>query len=153
MEDLCNWQRLNGRNRRKFSVLLIEDSPTDATAITRAMIYGESLYNFKITRKDSLAEGLQFLNTAGADVILLDLNLPDAKELKAIDDVHGMFPHLPIVVISGYSDMDIVHQALHRGAQEFLAKGECSGVTIRQSICQAIVRKQIELSYQRGDKL
>ncbi len=136
-----------------ISVLLIEDSQPDATAIIKAMIYGESLYNFKITRKDSLAEGLSFLDKGAADVILLDLNLPDAKELKAIDEVHGLFPDLPIVVISGYSDMDIVHQALHKGAQEFLIKGECSGVAIRQSIYQAIVRKQIEQSYKRGDKL
>jgi len=136
-----------------ISVLLIEDSSGDATAITKAMIYGESLYNFNITRKDCLAEGLGFLDSAQVDVLLLDLNLPDAKQLKAIDEVHGLFPDLPIVVISGYSDMDIVHRALHSGAQEFLVKGECSGVAIRQSIYQAIARKKIEQSYKRGDKL
>jgi len=136
-----------------ISVLLIEDSQPDATAITKAMIYGESLYNFKITHKNSLSEGLGFLGSSPADVILLDLNLPDAKELGAIDKVHKLYPDLPIVVVSGYSDMDIVHQALHKGAQEFLIKGECSGVAIRQSIYQAIVRKKIEQSYKRGDKL
>jgi len=136
-----------------ISVLLIEDSQPDAIAITKAMIYGESLYNFKITHKESLAEGLNALNSLSADVILLDLNLPDAKELKAIDEVHRLFPDLPLVVVSGYSDMDIVHQALHKGAQEFLIKGECSGAAIRQSIYQAIVRKKIEQSYKRGDKL
>lgn len=136
-----------------INVLLVEDSTGDAAAITKAMVYGESMYNFNITRKTTLAEGLGFLDTNGVDVVLLDLNLPDAKELKAIDDVHGMFPDLPLVVISGHSDMDIVHQALHRGAQEFLVKGECSGVTIRHSIYQAIARKKIEQSYQRGDKL
>jgi len=136
-----------------ISVLLIEDSQSDATAITKAMIYGEPLYNFIITYKKSLAEGLGFLDGSTADVILLDLNLPDAKELKAIDEVHGLFPDLPIVVVSGYSDMDIVHQALRKGAQEFLIKGECSGAAIRQSIYQAIIRKKIEQSYKRGDKL
>jgi len=136
-----------------ISVLLIEDSQPDATAITKAMIYGESLYNFKITHKNSLSEGLSFLDSSPVDVMLLDLNLPDAKNLKAIDEVHRLFPDLPIVVISGYSDMDIVHQALHKGAQEFLIKGECSGAVIRQSIYQAIVRKKIEQSYKRGDRL
>ena len=136
-----------------IKVLLIEDSPGDATAITKAMIYGESLYNFHITRKESLTEGLEFLGSSKADVILLDLNLPDAKERKTIDQVHALFPDLPIVVISGYTDMDIVHHALKSGAQEFLIKGECSGAAIRQSIYQAIVRKRIEKSYQRGDKL
>jgi DNA-binding NarL/FixJ family response regulator len=137
-----------------ITVLLIEDSRTDAAAITKAMIHGESFYNFNITRKESLEEGLDLLRSGIAvDAVLLDLNLPDAKGTKAINDVHDAFPELPIVVLSGYSDMDIIHQALHGGAQEFLIKGECSGATIRQSIYQAMVRKQIEQSYQRGDKL
>jgi len=137
----------------EISVLLIEDSPTDVAAITKAMVYGESLYDFKITPKDSLSEGLHFLDTSRADVILLDLGLPDARELTAIDEVHRKFPELPIVVISGCSDRKMVHDALHHGAQEFLMKGECSGAVIRQSIYQAMVRKQIERAYRQGDRL
>jgi DNA-binding NtrC family response regulator len=136
-----------------ISVLLIEDSQADATAITKAILYGESYYNFHIARKSSLEEGLAFLKEKGADALLLDLNLPDAKELKAVEAVHAEFPMLPIVVISGHSNMDLVHKALHSGVQEFLLKGECSGATIRQSIYQAMVRKQIERAYERGEKL
>lgn len=136
-----------------ISVLLVEDSSGDATAITKAMVYGSPFYNFRITRKATLEAALEYLETMKADVILLDLDLPDAKELKAVEDVHRQFPDLPIVIISGYSDINMVHEALHTGAQEFLIKGECSGVTIRQSIYQAIARKQIEVSYRRGDRL
>lgn len=136
-----------------ISVLLIEDSQGDATAITRAIMHEESYYSFHITHKSTLGEGIHFLDTLKPDAVLLDLNLPDAKGIKAIEEVHRAFPDLPIVVISGYSDMDIVHKALHSGAQEFLIKGECSGAVIRQSIYQAIVRKSIERSYQRGERL
>jgi sigma-B regulation protein RsbU (phosphoserine phosphatase) len=136
-----------------INVLLIEDSSGDANAITKAMVRDESLYNFKIIHKDSLNAGINYLDAGKADVVLLDLNLPDAKELRAVDELHGLFPELPIVIISGYSDIDIVHQALHSGAQEFLVKGECSGVAIRQSIYQAIARKRIEHSYMHGEKL
>lgn len=134
-------------------VLLVEDSSGDAAAITKAMVYGSPFYNFKITRKATLEAGLEYLGSTKADVVLLDLDLPDAKELKAVEQLHNEFPDLPIVIISGYSDINMVHDALHSGAQEFLIKGECSGVTIRQSIYQAIARKQIEVSYQRGEKL
>lgn len=133
-------------------VLLVEDSSGDAAAITKAMVYGSPFYNFKITRKATLEGGMEFLHKNKVDVILLDLDLPDAKELEAINDVHTQFKDLPIVVISGYSDINMVHEALHCGAQEFLIKGECSGVTIRQSIYQAIARKQIETSYNKDKK-
>jgi len=139
-----------------INVLLIEDSPGDASAISKAVMLGETLYSFRITRKDSLTDGVRYLDSRSlseVDVVLLDLNLPDAKELRAIDELHGLYPELPIVVVSGYSDMDIVHQALHKGAQEFLIKGECSGVHIRQSIYQAIARKKIEGDYKSGERL
>lgn len=136
-----------------ISVLLIEDSPDDAAFTIRALVSGESLYSFKITRKDSLEEGLGFLRASHVDVVLLDLNLPDAWDITAIQEVHRLCPDLPIVVVTGYSDMKVIHKALRNGAQEFLRKGECNGETIRQGIYQAIVRKQVEQSYERGDKL
>lgn len=136
-----------------ISVLLIEDSAGDAAAVTKAMMHGESNYNFYVTHKETLADAMHFLDTLMVDAVLLDLNLPDAKETKAIDEVRNRFPDLPIVVISGYSDMDIVHRGLRSGAQEFLIKGECSGLVIRQSIFQAIARKKIERAYQRGERI
>lgn len=138
---------------QELTVLLIEDSTGDAVAIMKALCYGDPMYNFKVQRKPSLSEGLDFLGKNSVDAVLLDLGLPDARALAALHKVHEKFPDVPIVIVSGYSDMERVHAALHSGAQEFLIKGECSGVIIRQSIYQAISRKKIELSYQRGDRL
>jgi len=138
---------------QEIQVLLIEDSPGDAAAITKALIYGETMYSFRVHREHTLADGLEYLSEHPIDVVLLDLGLPDAADLTALSKVHMQYPDVPIVVISGRSDMNTVHSALKNGAQEFLIKGECSGVVIRQSMYQAIARKKIELSYQRGDKL
>jgi|GEM_PF-6260928 len=137
----------------EFSILLIEDAAGDAAAIMRALCFGDPSSSFKVQRKSSLADGLDFLSHNEVNAVLLDLGLPDANALTALDKVHQQFPDLPIVIISGYSDMEKVHQALHRGAQEFLIKGECSGATIRQSIYIAISRKKIEQSYQRGERI
>jgi phosphoserine phosphatase RsbU/P len=138
---------------QEISVLLIEDAAGDAAAIIKALCFGETLYSFKVHRKSSLEDGLNYLKDNKVDAVLLDLDLPDANALMALNRVHSLFPSVPIVIISGYSDMSRVHAALHQGAQEFLVKGECCGATIRQSIYQAITRKRIELSYQRGDKI
>jgi two-component system sensor histidine kinase UhpB len=137
----------------EIAILLIEDSPGDAAAITKALVMGETQYSFNVQRQPSLEAGLEYLSGHHIDVVLLDLGLPDAASLMALDAVHIRFPHMPIVIISGYSDMERVHAALRRGAQEFLVKGECSGAVIRQSIYQAIARKKIALAYEQGAKL
>ena len=145
--------KLNLEQADEINVLLIEDVLGDAKAITRALLSGDTMYSFQIERRPSLAEGLDFLAQHPVDAVLLDLGLPDAKALTALIKIHESFPHMPIVIISGVSDITKVRLALQQGAQEFLIKGECSGATIRQSIYQAIARKKIELSYERGDKL
>jgi DNA-binding NarL/FixJ family response regulator len=138
---------------RDLTVLLIEDSMEDGAAITKALIEGESVYGFKIIRKYSLEGGLAYLQGAQVDLVFLDLGLPDARDLRSVTEIHARFPQLPIVVISGYSNPGMVHRALQSGVQEFLIKGESSGAVIRQSMYQAIARKNIERAYQCGDKL
>jgi DNA-binding NarL/FixJ family response regulator len=136
-----------------ITILLIEDSLDDGIAITKAFIEGEMFYDFKIIRKYTLEGALSFLQTAKVDIVLLDLGLPDARELKAVNAIHTLYPAVPIVIISGYSNIEMIHQALNSGAQEFLIKGESSSAVIRQSMYQAIARKKMELAYQRGEKL
>ena len=136
-----------------ITVLLIEDSMEDGVAITKACVEGEMYYDFKIVRRYTLEGGLDFLMSSHVDVVLLDLGLPDARELKAVNRIHNLYPDMPIVIISGYSNVDMIHEALKNGAQEFLIKGESSASTIRQSMYQAIARKKIEQAYQKGEKL
>jgi DNA-binding NarL/FixJ family response regulator len=138
---------------QEIAILLIEDFPGDAAAITKALLYGETLYSFTIQHRNKLSEGLDYLSAHPVDAVLLDLGLPDAMNLTGLTALHARFPEIPVVIVSGRSDINTVHAALKSGAQEFLIKGECSGAVIRQSIYQAIARKKIELSYQRGEKL
>ena len=47
-----------------------------------------------------LSDGLEKLNNIHADVILLDLGLPDSKGLDTFFILHEKFPELPIVVLT-----------------------------------------------------
>lgn len=136
-----------------LAVLLIEDSMEDGVSIIKACMEETSHYDFHIIRKYTLEGGIDYIKQHPVDIVLLDLGLPDARELKAVKTIHATFPKLPIVIISGYSNVDMVKEALENGAQEFLIKGESSGAVIRQSMYQALARKRIELARQKGGKL
>ncbi len=136
-----------------INVLLIEDSLEDGVAITKVLFENEMFYYFRVIRKYTLEGGLELLKNDNFDVVLLDLGLPDARELKAVKEIHRLYPDVPIVILSGYSNITLIQEALQSGAQEFLVKGESSAAVIRQSIYQAIARKKIETSYQKGEKI
>lgn len=139
---------------QEIVVLMIEDSSGDAVAITKALVVHDDLfYNFRVTRMKTLAKGKDFLQNNTVDVVLLDLGLPDARDIEAVTEIHALCPDTPIVVISGYSNIDMIQRVIRSGAQEFLIKGECSNGAIRQGIYQAIARKQIEQAYIKGERL
>jgi DNA-binding NarL/FixJ family response regulator len=116
------------------SVLLVEDITGDAQAITRAILYGDIEQYYQVKRAARLTECLEVLSANQIDIILLDLSLPDAKDIKAVVEIRVLFPQTPIIVLSDQSDERIIKRALLNGANSFLPKSQASGVLIRKII-------------------
>jgi DNA-binding NarL/FixJ family response regulator len=56
------------------------------------------------------------------DLILLDLNLPGINGLDGLVRIRGLFPRIPVVVISGHEARDVVAEVMRRGACGFIPK-------------------------------
>ena len=126
---------------KDITVLLVEDSRRDAL-LTRWQLHAID-EEFSFHRVGTLKEALQKMQQLEIDVLVLDLGLPDSDGPHSIQLLTEQFPNLPIVVLSGRSDEVAMLSALQHGAQEFLIKGECSGVMIRQAMRAAIFRKSL----------
>ena len=57
-----------------------------------------------------------------AEVVLLDLKLPDRSGLEVLSQLKDQSPNLRVIVISGLLDQETIHEALQRGASEYLTK-------------------------------
>jgi CheY-like chemotaxis protein len=84
----------------------------------------------------SLGEANALLAQRQFDAALLDLSLPDSNGLETIGRLAATEPRLPIVVLSGVADAEIVPQAVRCGAQDYLLKG--------RSRLQQIIRNLID---------
>lgn len=134
----------NSANSDKvISVLLIEDVASERNSILQALSQKGSITDLNIMTAGSLKDGMEKLAQHPADVVLLDLDLPDSKSLQSVSTVLRHFPDTAIVILSAHSEQGILTEALMMGAQEFLVKGECSGVMIRHTIHQAVARRAI----------
>ena len=63
------------------------------------------------------------LSVARPDCVLLDMNLPDATGLDALDRITHRDATLPIVVLTGLTDEHFGISAVGAGAQDYLVKG------------------------------
>jgi signal transduction histidine kinase len=125
--------------------LLIEDNPGDARLIAEMLREaGGASATVDLAHADRLASGLEHLAGPGADVVLLDLTLPDSRGFATFSEAHAAAPDVPIVVLSGLDDEDLAVRAVHEGAQDYLVKGQVDGASILRSMRYAIERQRLE---------
>ena len=81
-------------NSAQVKVLLIEDDPDDARLI-KEMLADSDVASFTVECVERLADGLEFLDRADEDVLLLDLNLPDSTGFETFASAHAKAPTCP----------------------------------------------------------
>src|SRR5690625_1593428 len=59
---------------------------------------------------------------ANADLLLLDLNMPDTVGFNALIYLRNQYPSLPVVVISAHEDPPLMRRAIEHGAVGFIPK-------------------------------
>ncbi|MBR8826839.1 MAG: response regulator [Gomphosphaeria aponina SAG 52.96 = DSM 107014] len=128
-------------------VLLIEDDPINVKLIQTLLsppqpsplAEGKS---FALTCAESVALGIEQLEVATFDVILLDLIRPDSKGLETLVQLKEKVQNVPIVVQTASEDETLVVKAFQMGAQGYLPKKNLDSNLLVYAIRLAIERQQ-----------
>jgi diguanylate cyclase (GGDEF)-like protein/PAS domain S-box-containing protein len=124
-------------------LLLVEDNPGDARLL-REMLKEQGLYRTEVTHVEQLGDAEKYLVDHEVDIILLDLGLPDAQGLKALQRARAFAPRVPLVVLTVLDDEAMAAQSLQEGAQDYLIKGQIDARSLLQSLRHSIERKTME---------
>ncbi|HYT26067.1 MAG TPA: response regulator [Actinomycetota bacterium] len=138
-----------------FRVLVIEDSPSDARLVEEMLetAWPPGLGTpLEIVHVERLADAYPHLS-AGVACVLLDLWLPDAAGLESMLQVRVADPAVPVIVLSGLDDEGLAVEAVHRGAQDYLMKGQADGPLMSRAIRYAVERKRIEAELEAREEL
>src|SRR5690242_20093379 len=68
------------------------------------------------------AKGLANLEKNMPSLLLLDIRMPNVDGLQVLGEITYRFPHLTVVVISGYLDKDITMKVIEHGAASCIDK-------------------------------
>lgn len=130
-------------------VLIVEDSPSDATLIEH-MLSKSKQEVFVCRTVEMLATALAWIKREATDIVLLDLSLPDSAGIEACERIHLECPTVPIVVLTGLDDESVALEALQRGAQDYLVKGHIDSGLLARSLRYAIERQRVETALQQA---
>jgi serine phosphatase RsbU (regulator of sigma subunit) len=121
-------------------VLLVEDDDGDALLVSELL--EEAGAPVTAHRVRSLAAAVPL--PAGVGCVLLDLDLPDSRELHGVRWLHEQLPDVAVVVLTGLSDEHLGAAAVRAGAQDYLVKGQVDGLLLHRVIRYAIERRHLE---------
>jgi two-component system, NtrC family, response regulator AtoC len=101
-----------------ITVLIVDDEENARIFI------GEHLNNkgFETIGAATLSEARSIVQRSIADVILLDVNLPDGYGPNLLNDTALLPVRPPIILITAYGDIDMAVDAMKNGAHDFLTK-------------------------------
>ncbi|MCK9351706.1 MAG: response regulator [Candidatus Paceibacterota bacterium] len=105
-----------------YNILVLEDSPTDAEIVLRALKKTEIVFSAKIvgTKKDFI-EAISSSEHI-PDIILADYSLPSFHGLEAVELGKKYCPETPIIFVSGAIGEEIAVETLKRGATDYVLK-------------------------------
>jgi PAS domain S-box-containing protein len=135
---------------RQITVLLIEDNPGDVRLI-REMLSEAKHAPFALESAGQLSKGLERLAKGDIDLLLLDLGLPDSQGLNTFLKIHTQSREIPVVVITGLDDEKLGMEAVQKGAQDYLNKGQVDSKSLIRVIRYAIERNQVEAALKESE--
>ncbi|MHB8585714.1 MAG: protein kinase domain-containing protein [Thermoplasmatota archaeon] len=127
-----------------MEILLIEDDPADAALVAAALTTPSA--DTHLRSVGTLREGLDALEELPADAVLLDLSLPDNWGLDGLTRLLVASPASAVVVLTGRRDDATALEAVRRGAQDYLVKGETSDALLWRSLRYAVERRKSQLA-------
>jgi two-component system KDP operon response regulator KdpE len=103
---------------RPLRVLVVDDEP----AIRRFLRTGLTAQGYTVSEAELGHAALDAARRGGADLIVLDLGLPDIDGQEVIQRIRGAGSQMPIIVLSSRSDEAAKVAALDNGADDYVTK-------------------------------
>ena len=118
-------------------LLVVDDDPHIREQLER--LYRQSGYT--VTTVASAEEAITRLGEDDIDMVISDVRLPGIDGIELTSYVHDHFPDVPVIVITGFSDIQTAVDVLKMGAVDFLIKP--FDLTVVQGLTRVALEKTI----------
>ena len=101
-----------------LQVLLVDDEPIVGRRLVPALSKDGHEVEFCDCGRDALAR----IDAKSFDVVVTDVRMDDVDGLQILERVKERSPRTQVIIITGYATIEVAHEALAKGASDFIAK-------------------------------
>lgn len=101
--------------------VLIIDDEQEVRDVIRLQLSGT---RYEILEAEDGEQGIGFLNDNAltVDVIICDVRMPKIDGVEAVKYFRREYPSTPVIVLTGYPDVNLAVEFMRQGAVEYLVK-------------------------------
>ena len=116
---MCSSRLVSEKNKKimKGKILIVDDE-ADLRLLLKSILESD----YAVTEAESGAALKKLFIAEAPDVILLDLNLPDANGLDLLPQIKKSWPNAEVIVLTGAATFEAAVEATKRGAYHFINK-------------------------------
>lgn len=115
---MSNGNSSNSLTALRRRILVVEDEPDIARGLRDALEFEQ----FEVTTTGRGREGIKSLRERGADLVILDLMLPDINGFTVCEEIRQSHPIVPIIMLTARSQETDKIRGLEAGADDYVTK-------------------------------
>jgi two-component system response regulator HydG len=99
--------------------ILIVDDDRDMCLLLKRFL---TRHNFEVLEAYSGKKALELLETVEPDLVMCDFRLEDMEGNVLLGKIKEIYPQVPVIIITGYSDIKIAVEVMKMGAYDYITK-------------------------------
>src|ERR671912_706446 len=99
--------------------ILIIDDDRDMCLLLKRFL---TRHGFEVLEAYSGKKALELLETVEPDLVMCDFRLEDMEGNVLLGKIKERYPHVPVIIITGYSDIKIAVEVMKMGAYDYITK-------------------------------
>ena len=121
------------------TLLLIEAPAGDRRTIRDVLAEARGILD--VDHVTTVKEGIALLGSKSVSAVLLDLTLPDARDLGALDELRRAAPKVAIMILARAADQALARRAVERGANDSVVTDQIDARSLVQLIAMMFERR------------
>jgi two-component system chemotaxis response regulator CheY len=123
-------------------ILVVDDEPSIRMVVRRMLERG----GYDVVEAEDGEAAIEAINTGEnrlmLDAVICDIRMPKINGLDAIAYFRHAYPHVPLIVLTGYPDTEMAVSCLHNGVVDYLVK-PVDGQRLKAAVKKAMEQREM----------
>ena len=123
-------------------ILVIDDEPSVRTVVRMTL----EKAGYDVLEAEDGEQAIEAINTGEnrlvLDAVICDIRMPKINGIEAIDYFQKEYPHVPLVILTGYPETEMAVSFLRKGVADYLVK-PVDAERLRDAVETAMERRHV----------